>query len=295
MILHKIIQKVFSQSPLPAQFLFHQAWEQKNYIEAFEQSRSLVDKYPSNSDFHLYVGLSCIKNGWMDQAIETLEKSLEVCGFQDPDILNTLSYCYEEVGRSYENAEIIEQSGHLAMQAKDEYQKQGLPSTLVSARYYRNSQQQETTENTPWMIQLDNRNFYDLLTKSEREQQYINISTDAQTNPGDLCLLTGQVQYGDKKQMRIGALCRVDTPPVWHPTKGRNVALTLLHKMDHSIPLNIEFLDADEENSERELEMLTAYELDENAIQSIVEDISEFKSEQEGKIWKELLTSKIAC
>ena len=82
----------------------------------------------------------------MDQAIETLEKSLEVCGFQDPDILNTLSHCYEEVGRSYENAEIIEQSGHLAMQAKDEYQKLGLPSTLVSARYfYRNTPPQENS------------------------------------------------------------------------------------------------------------------------------------------------------
>ena len=44
MILQKIIQKVFPQSPLPAQFLFHQAWEQKNFIEAFEQSRSLVEK-----------------------------------------------------------------------------------------------------------------------------------------------------------------------------------------------------------------------------------------------------------
>ena len=178
------------------------------------------------------------------------------------------------------------------MQSKSEYESEGLPSTLVSSRYHKHIPLAADAAPTPWLMQLDNISFHDLLSNPEKDQKFLTIKTDTKTTPGDLCILTGSVMMGDSSQTRIGALCKVDSPPVHHPYKGQTVAMTILHKMNHSIPLNIEFYD--DEKNENQLSKFEGYELDQNAVDSIVHDISEFKSDQEGKIWKELLTQKIA-
>ena len=283
------MQQMFPNSLLVWKYKIHKNLETQNFSQAFRLLNNLMASYPHQIDYRVYAAFAAIKEGNIEDAIQILDKAIELGYDNDVDVVYLLALAEVELFRLTSDPEIGQQADTLIEQASQLLNFMGHPTSelnLLRAQIndlldhdLNTKDENENKDVVPrcWLLRLSDVNYHELRTGDEEDLKYINRPIGPQPQPGDVCFFVGDDYRNSSKNVddmrwRIGAVYTVVSHPQWNPLHKYESTLKLVSRPQTSIAIDVHVVDHFHQVSES-----TLFELDAAALDSIVETIQFYK------------------
>ncbi len=285
-----LMQQRFPGTPKPYEYNLQTSWDTKDWNSAKKQARSLANLYPGNIENYIILGLCALKLHHTEEALDALEKALNMGGAHDPDVLSLLGQTYQRLKSSSENQEEVHQFALKCLtSAQRTLQRMGHDTTVLDCHISKVSTYEESYTENPkiFLVRLDQKSYYEFKHAHVDEIDQINIPLAKPLTPGDFCFLSatmiGASKNKQQKPLRIAGLYEVCGESAVNQDGIYHTPCQLVHKPSHSLSIEIAIQNEDR----RSRSAFTCFELNDQAIDRITEEI-QFRTEasaEEATAW----------
>ncbi len=223
---------------------YHYGVSNESNTDSLEASANLVDMYPANEDFHVFLAAALIKDKDYVSAIRILQTAEKVANNEDLDIIQLQALAYGHYCLEKNSPKLRKQSIELTERAIHAVQQAGFSAKthkklLVDLKKQESEEKKETTELPAnyWYVNLKKEDYNRMKSRSLDEIQELRFQLSFEVLTGDIVVFGRAENIHGNEMLKILALYKASSDNYYHPIDGIRSDISLLSRPEQTTVL----------------------------------------------------------